>query len=55
VVFGKFVISGGDVAEMFDLAEESLDRIIHLIEMSAEADGVLSVSFGPVSLPVPAR
>jgi hypothetical protein len=45
-VLGKFVVSGGDAAEVFELAEEALDLVALAVERLAEARFPFAIGFG---------
>ncbi len=45
-VLGEFVVSGGDAAEVLDLAEEALDEVALAIEHLAETGFPFAIGFG---------
>jgi hypothetical protein len=51
VVGGKLVVADGDTAVLLDLVEEPLNQIAHLLEIRAEADRLLAISFLAECLP----
>ena len=45
-VLGKLVVSGGDAAEVLELAEEAFDQVAFAIEPLAEAGFPFAIGFG---------
>ena len=45
-ILGEFVVSGGDPAEVLELAEEALDQVALAIEDLAEAGFPFPIGFG---------
>lgn len=45
-IFGELVVSGGDTAEVLELAEEALDEVAFAVETLAEAGLPFAIGFG---------